>query len=336
MSQFSTSNPFESGGDPRVLWVKQLAATYTEVFHTENIFEAGGYFLTRDLQPGQKSADFTIFGESPDSAEEYARGALRDGKTLPSTTVNVTLDDPIEFPYQIDLRDDEISKWSLVEPHVREASRKVAEKIDNRAIITLLKAARTSANGVIGAGHTITKSGSGLTVATQYPVTANGALALVDDFAEMAQKFDDAKVPRAGRKVIIENYLWRVLTRAERVVNMDYRGGQGNVANRTVGTVEGWEIILTPDRMPSTNVTDSLSKYSADFSIDGAVGRPVAAFMWKDEMKGPIGMVRVPHLSFHDDFIHQNSVRFLNARRFVGMGVVYPFCAGELRVLDNS
>ena len=332
----SVTRGLSVGGDERALTTRRLNDTVAQTFKKKNIYFGGSMPLIKwtDLGNGESSHDYPIMGEGDGEATEFAPGAFRDGNDIPMGNVNVVVDDPIEYPVRLPLRDDQLSKWPLIAPHATEAGRKVAEKADIRAIVTHINAARTAADGVIDGGHTIEVTGVA-SLAAAFPVSSAGAEALVKNFADMARKYDEADIPEENRIAVIDPYLREVFTRSDRYVSRDYvRENFGAVHDRQIGAVEGWQLVMT-NRIPSTNLTtDSLAKYQVDARRDGAVGQPVALFSYMDEDRFAIGGARVAGMSTEITWDSNRQCWLILPRIFAGLGKVYPFCAGELRITD--
>lgn len=332
-SNVNVARGLSVSGDERALTFTELDGTVAEAFHDANIMLENDLVKFKDLAPGASSDDFPIFGDSPEDAEHHVPGQFIEGGTINQTKVNIAVDDDLIKALRLPIEDVALSKWDLVEPYAREVGRIIAEKIDNRAIrLGVLAARSSSVSNVHAAGKSVERTAASLSAA--YPNTTAGADALLSDLSDMAKEFDLDNIPEDGRWAIFPTELRQVLTRAARIVNSDFNGAMGNVATRDPGNlIEGWMPRFT-NHMPSTNITNDLSKYNGDFTYNGATGQPAVLCMYKGNVLSPIGGVRalgMRNVVYWDENRH---VWVIKSSTMMGLGKLHVWCAGEIRLID--
>lgn len=323
------------GSDDRSLTFTELDPTISKSFKDNNVLMP--YIWSKPLANGASSADFAIFGESPEEPEHQQDGQFIESGTIANDKANIALDDPLKKALRLPMVDVDLSQWDLVSPYAVEIGRLMSEKLDKRGFRLLTLAARTAAvTNVHGGGLVVERSGGDL--GTVYPVSSTGADNIAADFSSMALKADNANWPETGRVAFILPEMRQVITRSNRVMNRDYVNvpQQGSVVDRSIGTLEGWNLVVTK-HLPSTNVTNDLSKYNGDFTYNGSTGRPVALFMSTSappgapQTRGPVGKVQAGGMINKVWFDENRDCWLVKSRLLAGMGKVGVFLAGELR-----
>lgn len=332
----NVAHGLEVDGNVRALTFTELLPTMSEEFHNRNVFWNDSFIWRKPLDNGASSADFPFFGGSPEDAEHHVPGQFIEGGTLKQDKVNISVDDPLIKALRLPYADVTLSQFSLIEPSARECVRIISEKLDKRAAIVGVKAARTGAvAGVHGGGHVVERLNVA-SLAAAYPVSNTGADNFANDLSDMARKFDEANIPETGRVCFISPYIRQVLTRSNRLMNRDYvEAVYGSIVDRSVGMVEGFNLVVT-QHLPSTNVTGDLTKYNGDFRVDGDVGQPAALCLYKGEGKGAIGGVEAGGLRGVVYWDENREVWLVKARIFVGLGQIEPWCAGEIRITTSQ
>lgn len=331
-SNVTVARGLKVGSDERSLTFAEMDATASTSFKDANVLYDSAFIRMHELGEGASSHDFPFFGETPEDAEHHVPGSFVEGGTLTQDKANVALDDllikAIRLPYQ----DQAISRWDLVAPSLKEAVRKVAEKLDRRGFAVLALAARTAAVSNVHLGGTVVSRTGQATLALHYPNSSTGADNFCSDLSDMARQWDEKNIPKDLRYSFISPYLKQVLTKSNRITNRDYNNGTpgANINNRVLGEVEGFKLIETL-HLPTTNITTDLSKYNGDFSI-GGTGRPAALCLYNGNQKGAIGNVHIGGLNTKIVFDENRECWMAKAKILCGMGKVEVWCAGEIRV----
>lgn len=331
MSNPNITRPLTVGGDERALTQVLLDAHASDIFYNTNVFLDAAFMQLQTLTDGSSSVDHPIFGQGLGDVEHRAPGQKYVGQQIVQSKVNIPVDDPLAYSLQLPLEDAELSKWSQVSRFAGEAVRKVSEFVDKRVAITLAKAARTAAvTNVHGGGHFVERTAAN--IASAYAVTDAGATAFLNDLSTMARKMDEANVPDTNRFAFISPYIRQVLTRSNRIMNRDYvEAMHGSIHNRTVGMVEGFQLILT-QHMPSANITTGLDAYKGDFRPNGATGQPAALCVYNDATKGAVGGVSVAGMATTIWFDEDYDVWKIKCRVRNGFRPLEVWCAGEISV----
>lgn len=329
MPNANVARGLQVGSDERALTFTEMDAHMSKSFKDKNVF--WDYLWKKDAAPGASSADFPLFGESPEEAEHHVPGQFIEGGSIANSKVNVGADAPLIKALRLPLIDAELSSWDLIKPYADECMRLFAEKLDKRAAVLLTLAARSAAvANVHQGGLLVTRTGGDQ--GAVYPVSSTGADNLCADFSDMARFADDSNWPEESRIAFISPYLRQVFTRSNRIMNRDYTEAKdGSIASRIVGEVEGWKLVITR-HLPSTNITTDLTKYNGDFRYNGATGRPAALFMLSSQLRGPVGAVQVGAQRNKVYFDENREAWLIKTRGVLGMGTVGVWQAGELRV----
>jgi len=312
-----------------------LDAAVLEQFYNSNVLFNSQFMQIKPLEPGTSSHDFKIFGDSPEDGEHHVPGAWIESGSIVNAKVNVAVDDPLIKALRLDLADEELSKFPLIEPYARTCARKNAEKMDKRAFVVLTLAARTAAVTNVHPGGNVVERVAA-TIAAAYPVTDAGAGQFALDASTLARQMDEDDVPDDGnRYMFISPYIRQVLTLSTRLMNRDYvPESAGNIVNRVIGTLEGFKLVMT-QHIPSTAITTDLAKYNGDFTAAGTTGQPAALALYNADKVGPIGCVQVGGMVGKIYFDENRDCWLVKHRLVVGMGIVSCWCAGEIRV-DTS
>lgn len=132
-----------------------------------------------------------------------------------------------------------------------------------------------------------------------------------------------------------------MLTRDDTLFSRDYQNGRSDFASRSIGKVEGFEIIPT-NHLPSTSFGDLdlggtpaiplASKYQGDFTT-ATEGQPAALILCGASMgEAAIGIVTGGGLRTDMWYDPRRQTLFLYAAIHFGANVLSPYCAGEIRV----
>lgn len=338
------------GTDDRALALKMFMGLTLSVFYNKTKFyDRSQNVIQHKSVTSGKSWQFIQIADGVDPAY-HTPGTEMLGMDYAFDEGTITIDDPLV--HHVDIPEDQLrmAHFDAMAPMVRQNARKIAEDVDKKMAIVGVLAARTAAktNTVSGTTLTIHNGGNiiervgGTGEKAAWPATATGAQNFRDDAAQLAQLMDEDNVPEDNRFLYIKPYIRRVLGKDTTIFNRDFNPTTDNVLNkRIVGELEGFNLIIT-NHLPNTNVTANSfggkvpSKYQGDFTFDGATAQPVAlALCGAIEGNAGIGMVDAGGIVFSAHFDLRRRTWFLYAGLAMGLGVLSPWCAGEIRV-DNS
>lgn len=331
----------DKGGETDAIALKMYSGSVMEGYYNKrNWFdESGGIVAFKRLGPDQgKSTQFIRVADGED-AEDHIPGQELLGQNYAFDEGTITVDDivvsHVDVPVDLSLK----AHFNDIAPLGTARGRKVAEKINTRIAITAVKAARTASvtkDGLLvhNGGNVVERVGaSGL--ASAYASTVTGARALRDDFEHMGQLMDEDNVPDSSRYAFISPYLKRVLSNDTNLYDRDLSAAPGDLAGRMIGRLAGFWLIVD-NNIPTTEITSVQqpnAKYQGDFRYNGSVGQPAAVFLCgADEAKAAVGMVQFMGLQAYMAPDHRRNTTFIKAQTMVGMGVLAPESAGELRV----
>jgi hypothetical protein len=229
-----------------------------------------------------------------------------------------------------------------VEPLAKAIGRGLAIDLDSKIVRMGIKAARTSAlSGYHNGGNVVSRTGGGSTIADAYPATAAGAVLLRDDMAQLAQLMTEDNVPLAGRGLVITPYAKRVLEKDPTIFSRDYQNGVNDAMNVVIGRCEGFDIMVS-NGIPTTNMSgggppSDTDKYDVDCryvagNVAAGTGQPIAvAFCGAQDGNAAVGMVILEEFHPWMEFIETRNVTFLKDQNFVGVDIICPWMAGEIR-----
>jgi len=326
----------QTGSDERALLLDLFSGQILEAFHKTNVFWDGNYVQRQDLQPGAKSHQFPLYGESPEDASYHVPGQFIDGGTITVAQSTVAVDDILVKALNIPFIDQALSRWDQIAPAANEIGRIMAENLDKKLAQLLLIAARTAAvSNVHAGGNTVQRTAA--TEAAAYPISATGSQNFQDDLATMAQLMDEDNIPETNRVCFVSPRTRNVLTKDTTVLmNRDLvRDGVSDITERAITRIQGYDIVLT-QHLPTANLLTAgtgPAKYHADFSLAGAVGLPIAICCHNIQgLAGAVGAVQSG--GFHNVIEpdeHRN-VTFVKSQLLFGADTLAVWNAGEIRV----
>jgi hypothetical protein len=341
MASFNAPALLNKGGDDQALALEMAMNTMLEQFYAQRVFyDNTGTIYQRKATGSGKSWQFEWLADGPE-AEEFTPGDEMLGQEYEFDDGNVTVDKPLVAHKAIRRDQQLMAHWDVLEPLIRQNTRKVAEKLDTRIAVTLINAANTAAatkNGftVHPGGNAVTRSGHA-TIAAAYPNTVTGAKAFRDDAYQLARLQDEDNVPKDGRYMFVQPYIKQVLFQDTALFDKDLTGVPGDLNRRVLGNLAGYWLIES-NRIPTTNITAGVepnSKYQGDFTVASATGLP-AAVTCCGARDGMSAIAEVEQLALHS---HLKYFEFNMAWRTYtgvinGYGVLHPQAAGVIAVLD--
>lgn len=328
------------------LALTQLWGSAIEAFRESTVLVDSGLpiIATKQIGPGGgKTHQFYMHADLPAPDETHTPGDTLMGQQFEVQESTITVDEILPAHYRPRIDHMMLQPTELVASLGPRSGKRIARAIDQRAMNLLITTARMAAvtkNGltVHNGGNRVERVGSS-GVSDAYPVSSTGALNFRADVAELAQLMDEDNVPEDGRYLFITPYIRRVLGMNTDIFNVWYgNNGQNRQNSRLIGELEGFQVIVAKNRIPSTNVTSytrTSVKYNGDYSRTGATGQPVAvaACGARDGMAA-IGRVNVfDMMSSITPDEHTNTVLVKN-QVFMGMGSLMPACAGVIEVDD--
>lgn len=284
---------------------------------------------------------FPMFGTDPD-AEEHTPGTELLGQQIVVDDSNVTVDDIRVTHMDLPIDQINVSHFDVVGQFGMQLGRGLARKIDNLAFRVAVNAARTGAltkNGdTIHSGGNVVERVGASGIASAYPVSATGAQNFRADAEQLAQIMDEDYVPEEGRYLYIGPYIRRVLGQDPEIFDVRYSPDTPNRLNsRSIGELAGFQVVHSQKMGTlNQNFTDpKFSKYSVDTRYDGSTGQPAAlAFCGAQSMSAAMAFVSFGGVQTHMEQDERRNTLFMKAQIMCGLGVLNPWCAGEIRVDD--
>jgi len=343
----ASSNPtrfLASGGDDRALALKMFSDTVLESFRLSTKFydDMGRIAQFKAIDAG-KSWQYPIIDADP-SPEYHIPGNELLGQTQAFGETIITIDDILVAHREVPLDQRLLSHFDVMVPYARAIGRSLAIDIDNKMVRTSLLAARTGASGTFHNGGNVVANVNGTGVfgaGTRYTKDSTGAANARNDIRQLARLMDEDNVPETGRILYVVPEFREVLSYDSTLFSRDYSPDANAMHNRNIALVEGFEIVVS-NAIPSTNQTagnppSNATKYNVNCAYAGSSsatgGRPVAvALCGASENSGAIGMVQAQGFAsvVMDD--ERRNTTFMKTQTFFGLGVIRPWCAGEIRV----
>lgn len=340
----SGSNPtrfLADGGDDYGLALKQFWGNMVEAFRDTSVLFMGNgpkVIAEKTITQG-RSHQFLMLADTPEP-EIHTPGDELLGQHFEVDDGTLTVDDLLVAHHDIPEDQEALSHFEIRSQLGRKIGGRLARQYDQRAFYVGLNAARTAAVTkntltVHNGGNRVTRVAAN--VATAYPNSSTGAQNFREDVAYLAQLMDDDFVPENSRYLYITPYIRRILGKDTTIFDVRYSNPQANSLNqRRLGMIEGFEIIVAKGRMPTTNVagyTGVHTKYNGDFRNAGTYGEPVAlALCGASEASAAIGAVKAFGITPQamDDI--RRGTHFMKGKMLMGLGVLHPWCAGEIAV----
>lgn len=338
---------FPGANTDRDLSLKVFSGKVLEAFRTKTVFYDGSpSIISRKELTGGSSAQWPIIGDDIVVSDQttaaqglekgyHTPGQFIYGSTVPLSEITIAVDDILGVAMDVPHIDIDLTHFEILAPFATKMGRSMA--IDNdRKIATMgIKAARTAAVANIhSGGHVIAESG-GATLETAYPddSAGTGAAKFRSQVAQLAQDMDDRYVPEDGRYLFIPPYIRKILRKELEVFNRDFNGRPNDLNTRTVGILEGFQLVITTSIPQATisGFTGRAAKYN--LTLDGSLSDPrVAALALCGASEGvaPVGMVSVNGLTSHMEDDHRRNVKFMKSQMLVGYDVLCPWCAGTI------
>lgn len=344
-----TLRDIDTQGD-RDLSLKLFSGKVLEAFRTKTVFYDGSpTIIARKELSGGSSYQWPVIGDDILVASQttanhgldkgyHQPGNYIKGSTVPLDETIIEVDDVLAVAMDIPHVDLDLSHFEILGPFATKIGRSMAIDNDQKIAAMGIKAARTAAKSTIHKGGHVVKASAGTTAAAAtisaaYPDTTAGAKKFRDQVAQLAQDMDERYVPETGRYLFIPPYIRRILRNELEVFNRDFNGRPNDLNTRTIGVMEGFQLVLTTS-IPQATVsgyTGRAAKYN--LTLAGTEANPkVAAIALCGASEGvaPVGMVSVSGIATHMEDDHRRNTKFLKAQMLVGYGVLCPWCAGTI------
>lgn len=337
MSSSNAVRFLQTGSDEYALALEQsFSNAVVASFRNSTMFYDGNpAVIARKTITSGFSHQFLQFGEDL-PPEEHDAGDELLGQQFEIAEGAITLDRPIVKHHDIGEDQIDVSHFDTFAPVGTSIGRSIAIEMDQRIIRAAILSARTAAatkNGLTihSGGNRVERVAAN--VATAYPVSSTGAQNFRDDVATLARQMDEDAVPETGRYLCITPYIRQVLSKDTTIFSKDFGAGNPNINARTIGLLEGFQVLPTSNHIPSTNVVTGPTKYQGNFTASGADGQPVAvALCGAMDGRAAVGMVQLGAMVRRMIFDTRRRTFHMHAKLFAGMGTLHPYCAGEIAV----
>lgn len=333
---YNAQNFLNKSGDEWGLALKQYLGTVIAKFRESTLLWNDPTVIARKMITQGQSHQFILFADTPDP-EEQPDGAELLGQQFEFDEDTITVDKRLIAHKVVPTQRILVSHFDPLRPLAEANGTKLGEYFDRILFRVGVLSARTSASTKNGltvhtGGNAVSRSGGDLT--TVYADSSTGSGNFRSDVAELAQLMDEDDVPNEPgfRRLYISPYLRRILRHETNIFDSDLsRMIRNSMNSRFVGELEGFAVAVT-NNLPSTNVTTGVSKYQGDFTYNGATGRPAALALCGAPGRQAIGFVQLEGVTPYVDTDQWNNVVRSKAQMMVGADVMYPPCAGEIRV----
>jgi hypothetical protein len=265
---------------------------------------------TRSISSG-KSAQFPVTGTATASYHTPGKQLLGSNQIKANELV-ISIDGLLVSDVFISNWEEAVNHYDVRGNYSHQLGQALANTFDRNALQVGYLAARASATITGGNG------GSALTNAaygTDAEVLAAGVFAA-------AQKLDEKDIPADGRYVVLRPAQYYLLAQSTKVLNKDW-GGAGVYADGKVLRVAGVEVVKS-NNLPQSNIsanTGENNTYSGDFSNSRALVLYPEA----------IGCVKLMDLAVEKEYQIQRQGTLMVAKFALGMGILRPECAVELK-----
>ena len=363
-----------SGGD-RALALKVFSGTVLEAFRAKCVFydNTGSIMVKKNLTGGHMAqwpvigddidlyslGTFTDSGGNNDYSDSgdvatdgglalgyHTAGEFIKGRKIKMSEQTVRVDDVLVSAIDVPFQDLDLSHFDVIRPFATKLGRSLAIDNDKKIATIAMKAATDPGlAGVYPGGQEVYIEGhSETTVAGNIPDSTIGSARFRNAAAELAEAFDNDHVPEEGRYLFISPLIRRVLRHETDVFNRDYNPDAiaGDLNSRTIGMLEGFNLVVTTHMPGNYGVTDTMFKYMGgneahrkyDFKVTGAdedTAVPAAiALCGAQEGSAAIGMVQAAGIRTVIEDDERRNVKFMKAQMMVGYDIVSPWCAGVI------
>jgi hypothetical protein len=264
----------------------------------------------RTIKSG-KSAQFPATWKV--TAAYHTPGAEINGSTSNVNEIVISIDQQLIAAVAIPKIDEAMNHFDYRSEYSKQAGLALAKAWDTNVLTCATLAARAPATVTGG------PAGTALTSTTTLYKTSATDLAAGIYAAVLAMDQND--VPSSEEKyVFMRPAQYSLLAQKTDLYNNLFAGGNGNYADGQVLRIGGAVLVKT-NNLPITNVVTGLAKYQGDFSKTAAV------IMTKQA----VGTVKLLDLAQEMEWDMRRQVTLLLAKYAMGVGVLRPECAVELK-----
>lgn len=271
MSVVMTHNLQNYGtGDEIALALKQYGNYVVEGYYDNLV--AGRYVWSMPITGGNT---YQFPATAKATGSHVVPGVLRTGANQPEVeerTISLDLQEYASDRYE-SLTDQFISHWPYQAPFARAHSGACAEYVEDKLLRMIAIGARQAARGsgadLFPAGSYIQSdtTTSTTSIATNYPMSLSGSLALQGDLDKLAQVFSEKNVPQDNRVAFMAWRQYHVLCQDKTLFSSDYQGVNDLLSRRLIRTQGFW--IVPINRMPSADDTANTA-YPAAYRVQTA------------------------------------------------------------------
>jgi hypothetical protein len=265
---------------------------------------------TRRISSG-KSAQFPVTGTA--TASYHTPGAeLNGANAIKANELVISIDGLLVADVFISNWDEAVNHYDVRGNYAHQLGQALANTFDRNALQVGYLAARASAT--ISGGN----GGSALTnsvYGTDAEVLASGLFAA-------AQKLDEKDIGPDNRFAVVRPAQYYLLAQSTKVLNKDW-GGAGAYSDGKVLRIAGVEVVKS-NNLPQANIsanTGENNTYSGDFSNSRALVMTNEA----------VGCVKLLDLAVEKEYQIQRQGTLMVAKFALGMGILRPECAVELK-----
>lgn len=312
MSDFAVSRPGQvnASGSALALFYQKFTGEVMGIFHDTNVALAKS--MQRTIKNG-KSAAFAATGTA--TGGYHTPGTEIDGQSVKHNERVINIDGLLVASVFVANIDEAMQEYEVRAIYSEECGVFLANRMDENLLRVGVLAARSAA--------TINTVGDGGTVITDADADVNGASLAASIYA-MAQAFDEKNVPAGDRNVFVLPAQYYLMAQNTDLINNDWAGGNGNLADGTIKRIGGVMINKT-NHVPVANyaaVSGENNVYNGTFNTTVAVGF----------QKRAIGTVTLLGLGVESEYSVRHQGTLLVAKYAVGHGILRPECAAEIKL----
>ena len=311
-SDFTVSRPGQDNGagDALANFYKKFAGEVMTTFSENNIMLAQGLTMVRNISSG-KSAAFPATGVAV--ASYHVPGTELVGQIIKASERVISIDSLLAADVFVANIDEAMAEYEVRSIYSNECGVALADQADLRLLRVAVLAARASS--------TVT-GGNGGTVITDADGDVNGASLAASIYAA-AQAMDEKKIPASDRNVFVKPAQYYLMAQNTDLINKDWTGGNGDIAQGTIGSIGGLRVRKT-NHVPTANaavVTGENNTYNGTFNTTFAVAL----------QKRAIGTVKLLDLAVESEYSVRHQGTLLVAKYAMGHGILRPECAVEFK-----
>lgn len=321
-------------GDELALALTQYSGSIVKSYYDNLVM---GRHVWRMPITGGSTYQFPAIAKA--SGSDVVPGVLRVGANQPemeNRTVSLDLKEFASDEYQ-SLTDQFIKHFDTTAAYGEAHGKACATEIEGRLLRALIIGARLAARGTgvdaFPAGSSVTSDTATSTtvIATNYPISLSGSIALQADLDKLAYTFDTKNVPAEGRVAFLSYYLKRVLLQDKTLLSADYQNSNDMLTRRMIQCA-GFNIEFT-NLIPHDTLAECTAAYPSQYAVasNAASGYTVCLAVGGKDAVGQItalGDVRPINPVWYENL----NAWFLGAKIWQGGKWIRPEACGEIRL----